>query len=316
MDYDDDLAALYGEDNGDYTPTMACLEPDAADMDVNAIWQAMTKVARHNGAEMLNNVELLKATYNNHANNSPRWNLNLKNKIKSVDGIIQQDEVSITTNLVVNASGAWADYTNQTLGAKKHSTQPKLRTIIQFLPNEYEQIDPNGDNGDNGENGDNKDSTQNKISNFDNWPSVFDMEDRFYYKPDAGRVLASPCDEINVDPADVQPDELTVAICAERLKQASFFNPKNIIHKWSGLRSFSPDREFVLGFDGGNPGSKFSNQDGFGKDLIHITNLGGYGIQTAMGNAVCIAGLYHNGQFPEKIIKLGLEPSAICPARF
>jgi len=23
-----------------------------------------------------------------------------------------------------------------------------------------------------------------------------------------------------------------------------------------------------------------------------------------------------NGQFPEKIIKLGLEPSAICPARF
>jgi D-arginine dehydrogenase len=169
-------------------------------------------------------VSLSKARYDP----TKKWTLNLASKLPDQS----TDDVEITADLVINASGAWADHTNEVLGAKKHAIQPKQRTIIQFLPDEYVKA-PN--------------QTTDPLESFNQWPSIFDMHDRYYYKPDAGRVLASPCDEVDVEPGDVQPDELTMAITVARLSQASFFQPQNIIHKWAGMRSFAPDREFVMG---------------------------------------------------------------------
>lgn len=38
------------------------------------------------------------------------------------------------------------------------------------------------------------------------WPMVFDVDERWYIKPDAGRFLASPADETPIPPCDVQPE--------------------------------------------------------------------------------------------------------------
>jgi D-arginine dehydrogenase len=68
----------------------------------------------------------------------------------------------------------------------------------------------------------------------DAWPSVFDIDERFYFKPDATRLLISPADEEPHPP-------------------------------WAGLRTFAPDRGPVSGFDARVPGLFWcAGQGGYG----------------------------------------------------
>ena len=88
----------------------------------------------------------------------------------------------------------------------------------------------------------------------DDWPMVHCVEDSFYLKPDAGRVLGSPADETPSEPCDAYPEELDVAIGADRIMQATTLEIRHIRNKWAGLRSFVADRQPVAGFDAGRRG--------------------------------------------------------------
>ena len=62
-------------------------------------------------------------------------------------------------------------------------------------------------------------------------------------KPDAGALLLSPADETLTAPADVQADELDIAIAVSRLEEATTLSVERVTHRWAGLRSFVEDRD-------------------------------------------------------------------------
>ena len=292
----------------------AILEPDAADMDVDAIWKTMVDRARANGANFEAGVCVERVGSSGTGGKS--WELELvqghnsgasgATSVSSQSSGNDARRVRITTDLVLNAGGAWADKVAEQFGFKTVGLVPKRRTIMQFSPldvaKDFRYPLNAGSPGI-------KDPNE-YLQHANTWPAVFDMADKYYYKPDAGRILASPCDETPTDPCDAQPDEVDLALCAHRIQAASFLEPQNMISKWAGLRSFVRDKNFVVGFD-----SRRVNSNG-GGEFFWLAGLGGYGIQTSLGNARLIAGLVHEGRVPADLEENGLELRVVTPNRF
>ena len=179
--------------------------------------------------------------------------------------------------ILINASGAWGDEVARLAGVDPVGLVPKRRTAITFDP-------PEG-------------------VNIDDWPLVVDAQESFYFKPDAGRLLASPADETPSPPCDAQPEELDVAILVDRLEQVTTLKPRRIAHKWAGLRTFAADKSPVCGFD--------PQQKGF----FWLVGQGGYGIQMAPALARAAAALIAGGKLPDDITALGVRREDIAPDR-
>ena len=109
------------------------------------------------------------------------------------------------------------------------------------------------------------------------WPMVVDVDEQFYFKPDAGQLLVSPADETPMMACDVQPEEIDVAVAVDRFVNATSLNVTRVNHKWAGLRSFAPDNTFVLGYD--------PRASGF----FWLAGQGGYGIQSSPGMSQLVA---------------------------
>lgn len=180
--------------------------------------------------------------------------------------------------VLVDAAGAWADEVARLAGLGPLGIVPRRRTVVTFDP------DP-----------------PIPAERIAAWPMVIDVEERFYFKPEAGRVLASPADETETAPCDAQPEELDVAEAVERVTGAAVFGVRRIAHRWAGLRSFAPDGVPVVGFD--------PRAEGF----FWLAGQGGYGIQTAPAMARLAAGLVA-GAAPETTA-LGVDPAALAPGR-
>ncbi len=181
-------------------------------------------------------------------------------------------------SIVVNAAGAWADVLAGLASLPPIGLVPKRRTALTIAP-------PAG---------------------FDAgaWPMTLDVGETFYFKPDAGQLLVSPADETPIDPCDVQPEELDVAIAIDRLTRATTIEVSRVERKWAGLRSFVADKMTVCGFD--------PLADGF----FWLAGQGGYGIQTAEAMARCAVSLIDRGTLPTGIAARGLAAATLSPARF
>jgi D-arginine dehydrogenase len=179
--------------------------------------------------------------------------------------------------VVVNAAGAWCDEVAALAGVAPIGLVPKRRTAITFDPPQGQAIH--------------------------GWPSMIDVDESFYFKPDAGRILASPADETPMPPCDVQPDELDVAILVDRLEQATTLQVKRIASKWAGLRSFVADKTLVAGFD--------AQAEGF----FWLAGQGGYGIQTSPTMARVAAGLVAGKGLPPDLVDLGVSEATLAPDR-
>ena len=180
------------------------------------------------------------------------------------------------TDVVINAAGAWADRVAGLAGAAPMRIQPCRRTAA--LVELFEREIP------------------------DAWPVTIDIEEAYYFKPDSGLLLVSPADETPVEPCDVQPEELDVAIAVDRLEKATRARVKRVRRTWAGLRSFAPDRSPVIGFDPAAPG------------FFWLAGQGGYGIQTAPAAAALAAALVRDEARPPELA--GFDPAAVSPARF
>lgn len=179
--------------------------------------------------------------------------------------------------VLVNAAGAWGDALATLAGVTPVGLVPKRRTIVTFDP-------PAG-----------TDPTA--------WPLVGDVEEQFYFKPDAGRILASPADETPSPPCDAQPEELDIAIVMDRLQTATTLAPRRLAHSWAGLRSFVADKSLVIGADNAVEG------------FFWLVGQGGYGFQTAPAAARAAAGLLLEGALPDDIAAEGLNAADLAPAR-
>ncbi|NIR30398.1 MAG: FAD-binding oxidoreductase [Gammaproteobacteria bacterium] len=179
--------------------------------------------------------------------------------------------------IVINAAGAWCDEIARLAGVPPLGLTPKRRTAITFDP-------PSG-----------VDITR--------WPLVIDVDETFYFKPEAGRILASPADETPVAACDVQPEELDIAVTVDRLEKATTLSVRRIAHKWAGLRTFSPDKTPVVGMEEAAPG------------FVWLAGQGGYGITTAPALARATSALLVEGRLPEDLVSLGLTREALAPSR-
>jgi D-arginine dehydrogenase len=178
--------------------------------------------------------------------------------------------------MLVNAAGAWADQVAEAAGVAPLGLVPKRRTAMivaaPALP-------------------------------FAGWPMVVDVASSFYFKPESGRLLLSPADETPVEPQDVQPEEIDLAVAIERVTAATRLEIRRIERKWAGLRTFAPDATLVIGPDPSAPG------------FLWMAGQGGYGIQTAPAAGAALAALATRSELPAALPALGLDKAALLPDR-
>lgn len=143
--------------------------------------------------------------------------------------------------IIVNAAGAWADDVARKSNMKPQNITPYRRTMIELQLNV-------------------------KIPT--NMPLIVALDGSFYFKAmPNGNIWLSPHDETACQAHDVAPEELDIAIAIDRFQNIVDCKVEKIIHKWAGLRSFSPDRLPVIGFGDNN--------------YFWFVGQGGFGIQTA-----------------------------------
>ena len=179
--------------------------------------------------------------------------------------------------VVVNAAGAWADVVARMAGAHHIGLVPKRRTAFTFDV-------PAG-------------------THLETVPAVIDVDETWYIKPEAGRLLGSPADETPSEPCDAQPEELDLAIAIDRIEQALSFGVGRLHSKWAGLRSFVADKSMVAGFPKKTPG------------FFWLAGQGGYGIQTSPGMARIAGALARGRPLPADIADRGLDALDLSPDR-
>jgi len=148
----------------------------------------------------------------------------------------------LSAKLLVNAAGAWADEVAVLAGVRPLGITPFRRTVAQVRLDREPPVD---------------------------LPLVLDLDEQFYFKPEAGRLWLSPHDETPSPPCDAAPEELDVALAIDRFEGVVDWRIERIEHRWAGLRSFAPDRLPVYGPDALDPA------------FIWFAGQGGFGIQTA-----------------------------------
>jgi len=124
-----------------------------------------------------------------------------------------------------------------------------------------------------------------------------------YFKPDAGRILASPGDETPVDPMDAYPDDMVMAELVDYLERHTLLKIERIVRSWAGLRSFVADHCPVVGFD--------PKAEGF----FWLAGQGGYGIMMSPVLGRTTAELIIRNRLPDDLRARGLTPGMIAPDR-
>ncbi|WP_349436397.1 FAD-binding oxidoreductase [Pararhizobium sp. A13] len=192
--------------------------------------------------------------------------------------IIETSSGTVRAKIAVNATGGWADPMAEIFGAKALGIVPHRRTAITVdLP---EGIDTSS------------------------LPEINEIDEDFYMKPDAGRLLASPADATPCEPGDVQPEELDIAWAAHYVEEATTIPVRRVARSWAGMRSFSPDRLPVVGLAPDCP------------DFFWLAGQGGSGILTSPALGALAASLLTGGAQPEGFRMRALDPLKFSPRRF
>ncbi|MCO5115162.1 MAG: FAD-binding oxidoreductase [Burkholderiaceae bacterium] len=187
------------------------------------------------------------------------------------------DGQSVQARVVVNAAGAWADELAPLFGAAPIGLVPCRRSAFTFRP--PAGVDVSG------------------------WPMVGDVDEAWYFKPDAGQLLGSPANADPVAPHDVQPEELDIALGIHRIEEATTLRIARPTATWAGLRSFVPDGEIVIGFDDACAG------------FFWLAGQGGYGIQSAAGASALAASLVMGAPLPDELARHGVDAQVVAPRR-
>ena len=186
------------------------------------------------------------------------------------------DGSTVTASALVNAAGAWADPVARACGVSPIGIAPKRRTMVQLRVGR---------------------------SGLRDLPLVDDADGTFYFKGEGDRsIWLSPHDEIDSDPCDAAPEEIDIAIAIDRFEKVVDWPIEAVERSWAGLRSFSPDRIPVFGFDRTSPA------------FFWCVGQGGFGIQTAPAASKLAAGLLL-GRDPDEMVS-HLNPATFSPTRF
>lgn len=179
--------------------------------------------------------------------------------------------------VVVNAAGAWADAVAALASARPLSLQPLRRSAFIFAP-------PAG-----------LDASR--------WPMTAGISEDWYFKPDAGMLLGSPANADLVEPHDVQPEELDIALAIDRIQTMTTLTIRRPTRIWAGLRTFAPDGDLIGGWDPELP------------NFFWAAGQGGYGIQTAPAMGETCAALVRGEPIPQCTQAFGITQEMLSPRR-
>ncbi len=177
--------------------------------------------------------------------------------------------------IIINAAGAWSDEVAQMARIRPLGLQPLRRTVITVTHESCPAA-----------------------------PMMVSALDDCYIKPEKGVLQVSSCDEHLSSPCDSHPEEIDIAIAADRLFQTTGIATKRINYAWAGLRTFAHDRTPVIGFS--------SQTRGF----FWLAGQGGTGIQTAPASGWLTASLIQGHGIPKELRDLRMNEESISPKRF
>ena len=178
--------------------------------------------------------------------------------------------------MIVNAAGAWGDQVAALAGIPPVGLVPKRRTAF-MVPGNNDAVD---------------------------WPMVVESRQEFYFKPDGPQFLCSLAEEEPSEPTDPRPRMEDVALAIDRINTATTLAIRTVNSQWTGLRTFAPDRELVIGEEPTSPG------------FFWLVGQGGTGIQTSPGYGQLLAGLVTDGSAPQPLVDAGVDVAAYSPGRF
>lgn len=183
---------------------------------------------------------------------------------------------SVTAPVVVNASGAWGDVIATLGGVESLGLRPYRRTAFMV---------PGSDAS-------------------SSWPMVVETHENWYLRPDGVQFLCSLAEEVASEPMDVRPRMEDVALAIERINLATTLAIRTVNSQWTGLRTFAPDRDLVIGEDPTAPG------------FFWLVGLGGIGVQTSPAYGSLLASLVTGEPLPDGFDAAGVDPDRTSPARF
>lgn len=218
------------------TITHAAYREDAQDLDTDLLIQNFARSARASGAQIV-----MGARVTGILRMAAGW------RVTTADGQTHEGDI------LVNASGAWADTVAQMAGLQPLGIQPYRRSMARIaLPQGMSPAD---------------------------WPFVDGVGESWYCKPDAGALIVSPADEDPVAPQDAWADDMVLAEGLARYQEAVTEPVTRMLANWAGLRSFAPDRALVIGSDAEEA------------TFFWCAGQGGYGFQTAPAASQLLADL-------------------------
>ena len=196
---------------------------DVYDIDTDLLIQTLRKECLKNGVQILTNLKVKKLE---RVNNN--WILNSQ----------------FQSEILINASGAWADKIAQLASLKPKNIQPYKRSMAR--------VDIDSDH------------------EINNLPVLFGSDDSWYAKPDAGSMIVSPADVSPCEPHDAWADDEDIALGIYNFESMVELKVEKLTSNWAGLRSFAPDQSLVIGPDQDEP------------NFFWLAGQGGYGFQTCL----------------------------------
>jgi D-arginine dehydrogenase len=190
---------------------------------------------------------------------------------------VRAGDATYEAPVVLDAAGAWADVVARRAGVRPIGLEPRRRSAFIFAPPDGVATAP--------------------------WPMTIGIGEDWYFKPDAGMMLGSPANADPVEPQDIQPEELDIALAIHRIEEMSTLTVRRPTRTWAGLRSFVADDDLVGGFDPEVPG------------FFWVAAQGGYGIQTSAAMGEACAALVRGLPVPERIAAFGLSAEMLSPSR-
>lgn len=183
--------------------------------------------------------------------------------VKVKDGTVSSVDTSrgtVKTGLLVDAAGAAADPVAALAGLPPLGLVPMRRHLYHLGAN------PRVAHGS---------------------PTVWDVGLGVYLRPEGTGVLVSPCDEAPFPPGLEEPKVVPTvrALLVDRMEEAfPCYGRFTVRRAWAGLRTFAPDRRFVIGPD--------PRLRGF----AWCAGLGGHGVTTAVAVGEVLADLLLDGK--------------------
>jgi len=184
-------------------------------------------------------------------------------KIQSLSDycLVETNNGTIKAKVIVNAAGGWAQFIGSMASALPIVFKPMRRHLL-WSNAPYPKDRP--------------------------W--VWWVDKPFYMRPESSGLLMSPLDEVEVIPPQMGYQPSTDIGVLDDLAKTLFEVAPNIAEYpltriWCGLRTFAPDRRFVIGWDPINP------------RLFWVVGLGGHGMTSGLAVGKLAAKLLKNKTF-------------------